>query len=131
MKERIVKYVSQLGLILCAYGVGGYIFFKTVLPEYYFPLFPCIALFFFILGAVVIVLLAKAAPGENRKYFNTFMLIRGGKLLTIMIVAGLCAMLTGENKTSFLFAFLAGYLIYSIYEAFISMKLNKEKNEFA
>ena len=126
-----MKYVYQLALVLIAYGVGGYVFFKALFPEYYFTLYPCIAVFFFILGVVIISSLVKATPKESRKYFNTFMLTRGVKLLSIIIVAGLYATLVGENIVSFLVAFFTGYLIYSIFETFISMKLNKNKNEFA
>ena len=131
INDKIIKYVSQLALLLMAYGVGGYIFFKMALPEYYFTLYPCVAAFFFIIGVVIIVSLVKATPKNSGKYFNTFMLVRGGKLLSIIIVAGLYAMLVGENTVSFLFVFFAGYLIYSIFETFISMKLNKDRNEFA
>ena len=131
MNNDIIKYVSQLALLLIAFGVGGYILFKMVFPEYYFSLYPFIAVFFFILGAVIIALLAKAAPQKSRKYFNTFMLTRGGKLLCIIAVAGLYALLIGENTISFLCTFFTGYLVYSIFEAFISMKLNKNKNELA
>ena len=122
MKDEIIKYVSQLAFLLMIYGVGGYVLFKVALPQYYFSLYPFIAVFFFILGAIIIALLAKAAPKESRKYFNTFMLTRGGKLLSIIIVTVLYALLVGENTISFMLAFFTGYLVYSIFETFISIR---------
>jgi hypothetical protein len=40
-------------------------------------------------------------------------------------------MLVRENTISFLFTFFAYYVVYSIFEAYISMKLNKDKNEIS
>lgn len=130
MRKELRKYIFQLTFLLVFCEIIGYVIFKTALPAYYFSWYPYIMVFFFVLGIITIFSMINATQKESRKYFNTFMLIKTGKLLSIIIAVALYALLIKENTISFLFTFFAYYLIYSIFETQVSTKLNRNnKNE--
>jgi len=104
--------------------IVGFVALK--IAQYYFVLYPYISFFFFVMGSVSIFSMLTATKRENRKYFNTFMIVKMIKLFSIIIAVALYAMFIRDNMISFLLTFFAYYLIYSIFEAYISMKLNKE-----
>ena len=104
---------------------------KIVFPQYYFSLYPYIAVFFFSLGIVTIFSVLNATKKDSRKYFNVFMIIKTVKLLSILTIVVLYAMLIRENTISFLFTFFAYYVVYSIFETYVSTKLNKDGNEIS
>ncbi len=129
MKEIGRKYIFQLTLLMTVCLITGFAILRIV--QCYFFLYPYISVFFFLLGFISIFLMLNATTKENRKYFNAFMIIKMIKLFSIIVVVALYAMFVRENIISFLFTFFAYYLIYSIFEAYISMKLNKNENEIS
>ena len=128
MKEKLRKYIFQLGFLQIACLIIGYVIFRMAFPSYYFQLYPYMSVFFFALGTVTIFSILNATNRENRKYFNVFMITRMIKLFSCLVVVLLYAAF-GENVISFLITFLVYFLIYSVFEAYVSTKLNKEKNE--
>ena len=131
MREKFKKQIFRLTFLLIACQIIGYVIFKMVIPQYYFPLYPYIAVFFFSLGTFTIFSMLNATKKDSRKYFNTFMIIKIIKFLSIIIVTALYALLIKENVSSFLFTFFAYYVIYTIFEAYVSTKLNKNENEIS
>ena len=129
MREKLRKYIFQLTLLMTACLVAGYVVLETL--QYDFFLYPYISVFFFLLGTVTILSMVNATKKESRKYFNAFMMIKTIKLFSIFSVVALYAMLVKENTISFLITFFAYYVVYSIFEAYISMKLNKDENEIS
>ena len=51
--------------------------------------------------------------------------------MSILIIVALYALLIKENVISFLFTFFAYYVIYSVFEVYVSTKLNKDENEIS
>lgn len=131
MKNDLKKYIFQLTLILVFFQIIGYVFFKLVIPQYYFSFYPYIIIFYFLLGTVTITTMLNVAKKENNKYFNAFMMLRTGKLLAIILFAVVYAIVAPkETVISFLFTSFIFYLIYSVYETYVSTKLNRDnKNE--
>jgi len=129
MKEKLRKYIFQLTILMTACLIAGFVTLK--IAQYYFFLYPYISVFFFLLGSISIFSMLNATKRENRKYFNAFMIIKMIKLFSIIIAVALYAMFVRENIVSFLLTFFAYYVIYSIFEAYISMKLNKDENEIS
>jgi hypothetical protein len=131
MKNVLKKYILQLTFVLIITSIIGYAFFKIVLPEYYFPFYPYIIIFYFLLGTVTITTIFNVSKKESKKYLNAFMILRTAKLMTIILFAVTYAIVAPRNTViSFLFAFFIFYLIYSIYETYVSTKLNRDnKNE--
>jgi hypothetical protein len=129
MKEKLRKYIFQLTLLMTTCLIAGFVILKAA--QCYFFLYPYISVFFFLLGSISIFSMLNATARENRKYFNAFMIVKMVKLFSIIIAVALYALFVKENTISFLFTFFAYYLIYSIFEAYISMKLNKSKNEIS
>jgi len=109
--------------------IAGYVVLE--IAQYYFSLYPYVAVFFLLLGSATIYSIQNAARKGNRKYFNVFMIIKIVKLFSIVFILALYAMFVRENTISFIFTFFAYYLIYSIFEAYISMKLNKDEDEIS
>ena len=124
MKEKLRKYLFQLTILMTACLITGFVTLKVA--QYYFFLYPYISIFFFLMGSFSIFSMLTAAKKENRKYFNAFMIVKMIKLFSIIIAVALYAMFIRENIVSFLLTFFAYYVVYSIFEAYISMKLNKE-----
>jgi len=129
MKEKLRKYIFQLTLLMTACLVIGYAVLKYL--QYDFFLYPYISVFFFLLGSITIFSMLNATKKESRKYFNAFMITKTIKLFSIFAIVALYAMLVKEKTISFLITFFAYYVVYSIFEAYISMKLNKKENEIS
>jgi predicted neutral ceramidase superfamily lipid hydrolase len=73
----------------------------------------------------------NATKKSGQKYFNTFMIMKTVKLLSLIIVCGLYLLLIKEQAISFLITFVLFYIIYTIFEAQVSIKLNKKTKDEA
>ena len=127
MNELLKKYIFRLSLLLIVCYVIGYAIFKIMLAAHYFSLYPCIAIVFFVLGTITILSMLHATKQENRKYFKVVMFIKMIKLASGFVMVALYAILVKENVVSFVFTFCAYYVIYSVFETYISTKLNKNE----
>lgn len=114
----LILGVSLLGLL-------GEIIYKLV-PQYYFPLYIAIPLFFIVIGIVTIPILGKAMQMGPQKFQMIFMLSKAIKLFISIILCMLYCFLIKENIVSFLLTFSLFYVAYTILEVIISININKE-----
>ncbi|HOI26370.1 MAG: hypothetical protein M0P12_12790 [Paludibacteraceae bacterium] len=131
MKEDVKKSILWLTAIISVTGIAGYVIFRMFLHEYYFSAYPHIMTYYWILGVLTIVSIVNATKKSGQKYFNTFMIMKTVKLLSLIIVCGLYLLLIKEQAISFLITFVLFYIIYTIFEAQVSIKLNKKTKDEA
>jgi len=131
VKEDIKKSILWLTAIIAGCGIAGYVIFRMFFHEYYFSAYPHIMTYYWILGVLTIVSITNATKKSGQKYFNTFMILKTIKILSMITVCGLYLLLIKEKAVSFLISFVLFYIIYSIFEAQVSIKLNKKTKDEA
>lgn len=89
------------------------------------PTFPYIILFIYLLTVVILGKLIKSMENKLGRFVNTFMLINFGKLILYTIVIFVYAYLNREDAVGFIAAFFAYYILFTAYEIFVLLKLNK------
>lgn len=114
----LVLGISILGMI----GAGVY----TWLPQYYFPLYTAIPLYFIVIGVLTIPILNKAMQMGHQKFQMAFMLSKAIKLFITILLCVLYVVFIKENMVSFLLALSLFYVAYTILEVIISININKE-----
>ena len=114
----LVLGISILGMI----GAGVY----TRFPQYYFPLYTAIPLYFIVIGVLTIPILNKAMQMGHQKFQMAFMLSKAIKLFITILLCVLYVVFIKENMVSFLLALSLFYVAYTILEVIISININKE-----
>ena len=114
----LVLGISILGMI----GAGIY----TCFPQYYFPLYTAIPLYFILIGVLTIPILNKAMQMGHKKFQMAFMLSKAIKLFITILLCVLYVVFIKENMVSFLLALSLFYVAYTILEVIISININKE-----
>ena len=114
----LVLGISILGMI----GAGVYTWF----PQYYFPLYTAIPLYFIVIGVLTIPILNKAMQMGHQKFQMAFMLSKAIKLFITILLCVLYVVFIKENMVSFLLALSQFYVAYTILEVIISININKE-----
>jgi hypothetical protein len=105
-------------------AIGAAIF--THFPEYYFPLYTAIPLFFIVIGIISMQIMRKAASMEAQKFQMLFLLNKVIKFFTIIIICVVYALFVKENLISFLLTFSLFYIVYTILEVIVSININKD-----
>ena len=119
----------QLCLVMFLCEMAGYLIYKLCFPSYYFAFFPFLVSLFLILGAMTVSIVTKATEGDKNNYVNIFLMLRVIKLVVLLGVAIVYSFVVRNNLISFFIAFVALYVIYTIYETRFSIKLNKISND--
>lgn len=109
----IQRYIYVSGLVLGVSGIlwGGILSFGVL--GGYFPLFPAVPSFFFLVGVLSFYYMRKIITGENRKRFAAhFMLLTVAKLLLdVLFVAGALWLVGAEHRMALVLVALFCYLL--------------------
>lgn len=101
-------------------AVVGWIY-ASCLPDYYFGIYPCIPVYFYLLGWLTTGVVARASRSANkdgRKLIQAYLAIHVLRLLVSMVfmVIG-CIAMTKEKAITFLWAFMLNYIVYLVYDS--------------
>ena len=126
MKETVRKFMFRLlvlGLVLTCLGYG---IFHFVIPQHYFPAFPLVPFFLYLITFVVHWYLVKVSEGDNRRFTSRYLGAMGLKIFIYLVFIIIFLALDTSQAIPFLVSFLVMYSAFTIFEV-ISI-LNTLKN---
>lgn len=119
------RYLIVLFVLMLLLSVTMEVLFSTVLMQYRFPFSALIPAFFVFLGSVT-VSVAWQAKGHG---INVIMGVKVLKLILSLLLLFAYAFLVKEGVLPFALTFAAFFLIYLIYESWMFLDLNKNKDK--
>lgn len=125
MKKLRNKFLLLLALFIGVVSFGLWLVLKHFFPEYLFQDYPLIPLFFLIVGLASIHTLTNLKLDRPNKLLNTFMLIRGIKMLFALGLTALYWLINEAAIKEFAIIVVVFYLLYLFLETFIYIQLEK------
>lgn len=127
--KNIRKYCSQfiIGLTIAMLLVGGVwgILMYILLPDWWFPLYPVIPGFLYLMGWAQ-VLLFVYGKDHNQNVMNTLLIQRLIRWFIVIVVLVLMLVFSDPPKVSFLLSFMVLYIIFSSLELSFVSKVTKK-----
>jgi hypothetical protein len=111
-------------MLITGWGVGVLIF--TQLPNNYFPWYPAIPTFFYLLGIIFINILIGSKKDNPRKLTNLYMLLKYSKIALAIIFGGFYLLFVKVHARDFSVIFSGFYLLYLGLETYIFYCTEKE-----
>jgi hypothetical protein len=96
--------------------VLGYALFFFLVPQYYFPHFPVIPAFLFIVTILVHSYLVRASENDPRRFTSKYLGAMGLKMFIYLIFLVVFLFLDTGRAVPFLVSFLVTYAAFTIYE---------------
>ena len=122
------KFILTMLIITTILLVLGYALFGFLLPQYYFPYFPVIPAFLFIVTVVVHSYLIRASENDPRKFTSKYLGAMGAKMFIYLVFLVVCLFLDTGRAVPFLVSFLVSYAAYTIFEVLSILNfLKKDK----
>jgi len=115
------KYFLQLISLLLFLTAAGIL----ILGDNYFNWILSVPCFYLLLGCLNYFGIKKAAVAPNNKFLSYFLVIIFGKLILCVLAVALYLLFVKEEKTIFTVSFLIYYIIFTIFETYILLNLNK------
>ena len=123
MKKLRQKFIILLTLFIVIVGFGGWLILIHFFPDLAFKDYPIIPIFFFPVGLVSINVLTRLKINKQNTLLNTFMLIRGIKMLSAVMITVIYWLSDRAEIRSFAIMLVAFYLCYLFLETYICIKL--------
>lgn len=89
------------------------------------PSFLYILVLMYSLTALLIALLMRSMKNKLSRFVNAFMLLNFAKLILYTIVIFIYAWLNKQSAAAFIVTFFTYYLLFTVYEIVILLKINK------
>ena len=125
MRKLRQNFILLLTLFILVVGLGSWLILTNFFPHLAFQDYPLIPLFFFIIGIVSIYTLTGLKLDKPNKLINTFMLIRGVKMVSALALTVAYWLFNPADIKSFAIMVVAFYLLYLFLETYIYIKLEK------
>src|SRR5690554_2896931 len=123
MKKLRQKFIILLTLFIVIIGFGGWLILIHFFPDLAFKDYPIIPIFFFVVGLISINVLTRLKINKKNTLLNTFMLIRGIKMLTAVMITVIYWLSDRAEIRSFAIMLVAFYLCYLFLETYIYIKI--------
>ena len=123
MKKLRLKFIILLTFFIVVVGFGGWLILIHFFPTMAFYDYPIIPIFFFIVGFASINILTRLKIDKPNKLLNTFMLIRGIKMILAVILTTIYWLADRAEIRSFAIMLVAFYLCYLFLETYIYIQL--------
>ena len=128
MIESVRKFIFQLLILTLLLTCLGYGLYTFVLPESYFPLFPIIPAFLFIVTLLVHVYQVRARAGDSRKFTSKYLGAMGLKILIYLVFIVVILLIDTTSAIPFLVSFLAMYAALTVFEVISILNTLKNRN---
>ena len=123
MKKLRLRFIILLTFFIVIVGFGGWLVLIHFFPEMAFYDYPIIPIFFFMIGFVSINVLTRLKINKQNTLLNTFMLIRGIKMLLAVILTTIYWLTDRAEIKSFAIMLVAFYLCYLFLETYIYIQI--------
>lgn len=116
----IKKFLVAMTIVILGVGaVWGWIMFRYI-PEWWFPLYPLLPAFFYLMGMVQVAIVWRADKSKKKNSaLNSALLQRVIRWFVLILVLVLLLVLADPPKVSFLISFMGLYMIFSMLEVFL------------
>jgi hypothetical protein len=122
------KFIITLLILMVILLVLGYASFLFVFPQHYFPHFPVIPAFLFVVTAVVHHYLIRASENDPRRFTSKYLGAMGLKMFLYLVFLVVFLFLDTLHAIPFLVSFLITYAAFTAYEVISILNfLKKEK----
>ena len=125
MRKLRQNFILLLTLFVLVVGLGSWLILANFFPHLAFQDYPLIPLFFLIIGIVSIYTLTGLKLDKPNKLINTFMLIRGVKMVSALALTVAYWLFNPADIKSFAIMVVAFYLLYLFLETYVYIKLEK------
>jgi hypothetical protein len=118
--------MSLFALIMLALGWAGWGIIKNLYPTETFTWYPTIPGLFFIMGMLMIFILARNYKKEARKLINIYMIMKLVKFVIAIAFVLIFYFIVKTNFRIFGLMFAAFYAIYIVMETYIFYSVEKK-----
>jgi hypothetical protein len=126
MQKLTKQLMSLFTLTILLFGWGGWVILKNIFPNEQFSWYLYIPIMFFLMGNLLIIILAKNYKLEAKKLVNLYMVIKLVKLVTAMIYILAFYFIVKDDLRAFGLVFAAFYAIYIACEFYIFYSIEKQ-----
>lgn len=123
MKKLRLKFIVLLTFFIVIVGFGGWLILIHYFPYLAFYDYPIIPIYFFTVGLVSINILTRLKIDNPNTLLNSFMLIRGVKMMLAIIMTTIYWLVDRAEIKSFAIMLVAFYLCYLFLETYIYIQL--------
>jgi hypothetical protein len=127
MRKKYQKFIIQLTILSLIIGVIVAILNRLFSPGIISPALPWLIALFYIVTALVHLILLRITTLNPRKFVGFFMLATTVKLMVYLIVLVVYVFFVKEGLLAFILSFFILYIIYTIFEVFTFLSQTKEK----
>ena len=121
------KFLFRLLMFTLIITCLGYGFFNFVLPESYFPFFPVLPIFLFIVTVAVHLYLVRASKGDKRKFVSKYLGAMGLKILIYLAFIMIFLAVDTGSTISFILSFLLMYAAFTVFEVLSVFKYTEKQ----
>ncbi|MFC2098879.1 hypothetical protein ACFLTA_03795 [Bacteroidota bacterium] len=125
MKESLRKFGFNLFLLALILTTLGYGLFLFLIPESYFPMFPFVPFFLFVVTMIVHIYLVRASENDSRKFASKYLGSMGLKLFIYILFLTVVLVLDTKHAVPFLVSFLVCYAAFTLVEVIAILKHQK------
>ena len=118
--------IQSTVLTIIVFSLGA-IVYSTFLHQYYLPILPVAALFFYIVTNLVHAYLLQIAGKSGSRFTSQYMAVSFLKMFFYLTVAIVYALLNREHAKIFLGNFLMLYVVYTTFEVIQFSKFVRQK----
>jgi len=109
LKKRLIIILTAV-MLVSGWGAWGLLF--SILPESYFPWYPIIPCFFYLMGLVLIQVITRDKRENELKLVNLYMIIKLTKVAACVLLGGIYFLVIAQQIRDFVVVFVGFYLLY-------------------
>ena len=109
LKKRLIIILTAV-MLVSGWGAWGLLF--SILPESYFPWYPIIPCFFYLMGLVLIQVITRDKRENELKLVNLYMIIKLTKVAACILLGGIYFLAIAQQIRDFVIVFVGFYLLY-------------------
>ncbi len=122
-----IKFFYSLIIFSALMLLSGYLFFSTVLKDYFLPVFYLLVFYFMLLTLSGRLVLMKSNPDKPGDFNTRYFLVRWMKVIMHLLFIVGYLLTDRENIPAFIITFLSCYIIYSVFDiSTLSIYLKKK-----
>jgi hypothetical protein len=110
------RFIINMLFITVTLLILGYALFFFLIPQYYFPYFPVIPFFLFVVTILVHIYLIRACENDPRKFTSKYIGAMGLKMFIYLVFLVVFLFLDTARAVPFLVGFLITYVTFTTYE---------------
>jgi len=129
MRKSLITYLVRLTLLTIILGILALILFKTILSDYYLPVFWLLILLFFIIHAISQSLIFFTEKKHRSRFGNAYLLSFIIKFISYLTFLIIYLSISESITMTFAVVFFLLYLIYALFDVRMKILLSKTNTD--